>query len=213
MTDILQILIKQINKLLDDEYKICEKYESTFIEEMYNLTLQIYDNYSLILMNVYKGLYEREMSVDDVVKYFVNERLPFKAIRAKVRGVVQHPYYEKNKHRYWFALGMLGVLEGGIHQSSEILLNSPIFDSDTIQQSIITLKGGHTLVDIITLYDKNNWNSLYYIGHYAQYKTSDEQLEEMIRCSLLENIKKQIDIIDKYWQVVCNHYPYLIYRK
>lgn len=121
---------------------------------------------------------------------------------------VKHPYYNKNKNIYWFGIGVVGVLQGGLHDSTELFLNAKVGENDILSNFYVEVKGYHTIVDIISKYDRCNENSLYYSEFYEHYLGNADK-EAAIRNSLLSDIKKQIIKIDKYWQIVCDYYPKL----
>lgn len=109
----LDILIKLINQFLNENEKYYEKEFKIYIEDVYKMTEGIYSDFQRILNTTYILIKSEKMDIDDAILYLNNNRLPFKASRAKIRGIIKHPEYYKNKKAFWFAIGVVGIIEGG----------------------------------------------------------------------------------------------------
>ena len=187
-----------------------EEDRKVFVKEIFDETEKAYINFRTILQHAYFEIEIGKMTVDDAIKYFDDERLPFKSSRAKIRGYMKHPYYQRNQELELFNIGVMGVLCGGLHYVTERSLECKIKKNDKFSDTVVKFKGNHTIVDIINFYDRDNMNSLFYSDFYQHYLEKKE-LEEAIRERLLVDIKKQIDKIDKSWQIVCDYYPKIMF--
>ena len=120
------------------------------------------------------------------------------------RTILQHAYFEIEIGK------MMGVLCGGLHDTTERFLECKIKENDIFADTVVEFKGYHTIVDVINLYDRDNMNSLFYSDFFQHY-IGKKELEEAIRERLLVDIKKQIHKIDKSWQIVCDYYPKIMF--
>ena len=211
MQGYIELIINQVNKILDMGDKDKQKESEIFVQEMYEMTEKIYNDFSETLWTAYNSVINDQMTIDEAVYFLNDKRLPFKSVRAKVRGFMHHPYYYKDEHKIWFALGVIGVLEGGLHGFTEMALRSKIREED-ILNSQIYLKGNHTIVDIIARYDNESRYS-FFSSEVYKYLFNSDNVDVIIKKSLLRDIKLQINSIDESWQRVCNNYPYLIKKK
>lgn len=207
----LELLIKLVNQLLDNNEK-CHKEEFKFyIEDVYKMSEEIYMDFVKTLNTAYELIKLQEMSIDEVLLYFNDSRLPFRSSRAKIRGIIKHPDYYRNEAAFWFAIGAVGILEGGLHDSTERFLRANLQENDFSSDNRVYLKGNHTIVDIIRRYDRNNHNSLFFsdfFNHYLGEKEKDEAIKE----SLLRDIKRQIRKLDESWTLMCEYYPLLVFE-
>lgn len=205
----LEILIKFVNRLLDDNVKCREKEFKFYIENVYKMSEEIYFDFEQTLNTAYKLIKSQKMSVDDVLLYLNDSRLPFRASRAKIRGIIKHPDYYRKEEALWFAIGAVGILEGGLHDSTESFLRTNLQENDIFPANKIYLKGAHTIVDIIRRYDRNNPNSLFFSDFFGQYGEEKEKEDAICEC-LLKDIEKQIEKLDQSWALMCEYYPLLI---
>ena len=200
-------VVNGISEILFDKEK--EK-KQKFVQEIYEKTEEVYNNFYTILQYAYLEIDNENMTVDEAIFYFNNERLPFKSSRMKIRGYMKHPYYSRNQELEWFSVGVIGVLCGGMHDSIERFLNCNIKENDILVDTKVVFKGYHTIVDIINLYDRKNMDSLFYSDLY-KHCLGGEELEEAIKKRLLRDIKRQIGKIDEAWQMVCDYYPKIMF--
>ena len=136
----LDILIKLINQFLNENEKYYEKEFKIYIEDVYKMTEGIYSDFQRILNTTYILIKSEKMDIDDAILYLNNNRLPFKASRAKIRGIIKHPEYYKNKKAFWFAIGVVGIIEGGIHETTELFLKANINENSIMPEDKIYLK-------------------------------------------------------------------------
>lgn len=204
----LNLLIGLINKLLDEDEKHYAKEFKLYIEDVYKMSEEIYIDFQKILNTAYELIKSRKMNIDDAILYFNDRRLPFKSSRAKIRGIIKHPDYYRNKEGFWFAIGAAGIIEGGLHDSTERFLMANIQENAILPENKVYLKGHHTIVDIIQRYDRNNPDSLFYSDFFNHY-LGGKNKEEAIRESLLRDIKKQMRKLDESWSLMCEYYPLL----
>ena len=200
-------VVNEISEIISDKEK--EK-KQKLVQEIYEKTEEVYNNFYKILQYAYLEIDNGNMTVDEAIFYFNNERLPFKSSRMKIRGYMKHPYYSRNQELEWFNIGVMGVLCGGIHYSFERFLNCNIKENDIFVDTKVAFKGYHTIVDIINAYDRKNIASLFYSNFYKHYLVGEE-LEEAIKKSLLRDIKRQMGKIDEAWQIVCDYYPKIMF--
>lgn len=209
MLAVIEFIYEIVNKLIDDGDEIKQKEFQSFVKDIYIAAEEIYADYRKVLSFGLKSLQNNEMSIDEIILYLNDSRLPFKAARSRVRGFIKHPYYTRNEELTWFAVGIVGILEGGLHSSTERFLNAQAGDNDIFFDSRIELKGYHTIVDFINDYDRNNPKSLFYSEAFKHY-TRDLTREAAVKNRLICDIKKQIKKLDESWQLVCDHYPQII---
>ena len=200
-------IIEIVSNLTVEKVRV---HKQVFIKEIYEDTEEVFKNYYDILENAYLQVLNGAMSVDEAVQYFTEERLPFKASRMRIRGYMQHPYYSRNQSLTWFKIGIMGVLCGGMHDSIERFLLCNAKENDILEPTKVQFKGYHTIVDIINLYDRNNMDSLFYSDFYMHY-LGNKDIEEAVKERLLGDIRRQINKIDKSWQLVCEYYPKLMF--
>lgn len=208
MLELMKLVSEIANKLLDRYEDKNSKEIQILVKELFEDVQIIYSNFNEILNKAVYQLRYGEMSVDDCLVYLNNERLPFQAIRAKVRGFIKHPYYQTNPQLINFLLGIIGVLVGGLHDTTSQALDEQMRESDFIIEKYMDIKGYHTIMDIIYLYDKKNKKSLYYAERYKNYQ--ENELEKAIKSRLIEDIEKQIEKIKESWQQTCDYYALLI---
>ena len=199
-------IVNGISEMVIDKEK--EK-KQVFVKEIYEETKEVYDNFYEVLQYAYSEIDDGNMSIDEAVRYINDERLPFKSARDKVRGYMEHPYYKRNKELEWFAVGIKGVLCGGLHPTMETDLLANVNENDKFVNTVIPFKGYHTIVDIISLYDKKEDKSLFYSELYAG--MNDIEKEKIITKRLLNDIKLQISQIEKSWKTVCEYYPKIMF--
>lgn len=211
MLDVLEFIYEIVNKLIDDGDDLKQKELQSFVKDIYSATEEIYMDYRKVLSFGLKMLQKNEMSIDEVILYFNDSRLPFKASRSKVRGFIKHPYYTQNEELTWFAVGIVGILEGGLHSLTEQFLHAQAEENDIFFDTRIELKGYHTIVDFINDYDRNNPKSLFYCEAFKHY-TKDLIREDAVKNRFICDVKKQILKLDESWQLVCDHYPHLIFE-
>lgn len=210
MDERLNVLCGVVNKISESFIDKEKEKRQVFVKEIFEEIEKVYNNFMTVLYNAYSAIAVGDMTVDEAVKYFDDERLPFKSLRTKIKGFMKHPYYHKNQELEWFSIGVMGVLCGGLHDTTERFLGCEIRENDIFADTVVQFKGYHTIVDIINLYDRENKNSLFYSDFYRHY-LGGKELEIAIRERLLADIKKQIHKIDKSWQMVCDHYPKILY--
>lgn len=208
MVEAIEGIIKLVYKLIDENGKLEREELNFFVEEIYTTTEKIYNDFNHVFQKAYCLIKNGEMTVDEAIQYFDDSRLPFKSVRLKIRGVIKHPYYYRDADLIQFAIGVIGVLEGGLHDSTERILNAKPIENAIILDDKVIIKGYHTIVDVIQRYDRNNPGSLFYSEYYLHYLESD--IEEIIKKDLLRDIRKQQNKIDQYWQNVCDYYPKII---
>lgn len=206
----INFLCSIANRISEIFLSKCKENKQVFVKEIFDETEKVYSNFRTVLQHAYSTIEIGEMTVDEAVKYFDDERLPFKSSRAKIRGYMKHPYYQRNQDLEWFNIGVVGVLCGGLHDATERFLSCKIKENDIFADTVVQFKGYHTIVDIINLYDRDNMNSLFYSDFYQHY-LGGKEIEEAIRERLLVDIKKQIHKIDKSWQLVCDYYPKIMF--
>ena len=204
-----EMIIDAIYKMIDFFRNNKKEDIDLFVKDTYRTVEKIYSDYSCILKQAELEVKKGNMSIDDAVLYFDEKRLPFKSARAHIRGMMKHPYFQKSEKLGWFSIGVLGVLQGGLHDSTERSLNAKMSENAIILHDEIQMKGYHTIVDIIGRYDRNNKNSLFYAERFANWDDRTE-VENVIKQCLLSDIKKQEEKIDQSWQLVCDYYPRLI---
>lgn len=204
-----EIFIDAIYKMMDFFRNNKKEDIDLFVKETYQTVEKIYSDYSYILKHAELEIKKENMSIDDAVLYFDEKRLPFKSARAHIRGMMKHPYFQKNEDLAWFSIGVLGVLQGGLHDSTERSLYAKTSEKAIILHDEIQMKGYHTIVDIIGRYDRSNKTSLFYAERFENWDDRME-VENVIKQCLLSNIKKQEEKIDQSWQLVCDYYPKLI---
>lgn len=204
----LELLIKVVNRLLDEDEKCCEKEFKVYIEDVYKMVEEIYIDFQKTLNTAYELIKAEKMNIDDAILYFNDSRLPFKSSRAKIRGIIKHPDYYRNENAFWFAIGAVGVIEGGLHDSTERFLRANVLDNAILPEHRVFLKGNHTIVDIIKRYDRTNPSSLFYSDFFNHY-CGEKDKEEAIKESLLKDIKRQIRKLDESWALMCEYHPLL----
>lgn len=204
-----EIFIDAIYKMMDFFRNNKKEDIDLFVKETYQTVEKIYSDYSYILKHAELEIKKENMSIDDAVLYFDEKRLPFKSARAHIRGMMKHPYFQKNEDLAWFSIGVLGVLQGGLHDSTERSLYAKTSEKAIILHDEIQMKGYHTIVDIIGRYDRNNKTSLFYAERFENWDDRME-VENVIKQCLLSDIKKQEEKIDQSWQLVCDYYPKLM---
>ena len=198
-------LLEIINKLLDGRIEYEKEKRKIFVQDIYKEIEIVYNDYMKLLYYVYSKIMSGEMSIDDAVKYFNEKRLPFKSSRSKIRGFIKNPYYQRNEDLVRFAIGIAGVLQGGLHTTTRNMVFYRRKEQDIFLDKTIEFKGYHTIVHLIGMYDRNDKKSLFYSDLRKQANS-----EEIIRYRLIEDIKKQMRAIDEAWQLVCDYYPKLI---
>ena len=204
-----EIFIDAIYKMMDFFRNNKKEDIDLFVKDTYRTVEKIYSDYSRILKHAELEIKKENMSIDDAVLYFDEKRLPFKSARAHIRGMMKHPYFQKNEDLAWFSIGVLGVLQGGLHDSTERSLYAKTSEKAIILHDEIQMKGYHTIVDIIGRYDRNNKTSLFYAERFENWDDRME-VENVIKQCLLSDIKKQEEKIDQSWQLVCDYYPKLM---
>lgn len=203
MEKVIETIMNLVYKIIDIDDENNKKELQFFIKDIYEVTEKIYYDFDKVLQEAYNALDNEEMSVDEAVKYFDNSRLPFKSARAKVRGMMTHPYYCKNTEIRYFAIGVIGVLEGGLHETAEFTIIPRKSENTYIYLDKISLKGYHTIVDIIKTYDRTDPRSIFNRECYI----NDINAEEKIKQNLMSHIKRQQRTIERSWQRVCDYYP------
>ena len=88
MLELMKLVSEIANKLLDRYEDKNSKEIQILVKELFEDVQIIYSNFNEILNKAVYQLRYGEMSVDDCLIYLNNERLPFQAIRAKVRGFI-----------------------------------------------------------------------------------------------------------------------------
>lgn len=199
----IEMLMTQVNRIDADK-------KEEFVKDVYNKTEEIYLDFRKTLKHVYDSLDSDNITIDEAVKYLDNSRLPFISIRSRIRGYVIHPFYDRDENASGFAIGIMGVLMGGLHDTTEAALGTIINENDLFTNYRIQLKGHHTIVDIINLYDRNKESSLFFSDYYQQYKDSLKR-ENEIKKRLQRDLKKQIEKIDSSWNRVNEYYPKILF--
>lgn len=210
MDERISFLCKIVNGISEIVFDKEKEKKQAFVEEIYEETKEVYDNFYKILQYAYLEIDDGNMSIDEAMRYFNDERLPFKSARDKIRGYMEHPYYKRNKDLEVFAVGIKGVLCGGLHPVMEMhILPYVIKENGKFIDNVIEFRGYHTVVDLIYRYNRNNENSLFYWECYKD--LSDTEKEKIITKRLLNDIKLQIDQIEKSWKIVCEYYPKIMF--
>lgn len=210
MDERISFLCKVANHISEMVFNKEKEKKQIFVKEIYEETKEVYDNFYEILQYAYSEIDSGNMSIDEAVRYFNDERLPFKSARDKIRGYMEHPYYQRNKDLELFAVGIKGVLCGGLHPTMEMhFLPCIIRENDKFVGNVITFKGYHTVVDIIRQYDRKSKKSLFYCELYEG--LMDIEKEKKITKRLLNDIKLEIEQIEKSWRIVCEYYPKIMF--
>lgn len=149
------------------------------IEELYENTKLITDDYYKILINLKVRFLENNMTLDEVIIYLEESRIPFKTLRAYVGSFIEKGYYKKDEDIEVFLRGILGVLQGGLEKGC---LNPQIYISDTFNN--------HTILDMI-------WK--------CELLRNEENPDEL-REILLGYIEKQLHELENAWKLVCQSY-------
>ncbi len=207
--DAIQTIAKYTEKITDSINQKDTELFHEYIEKVYDLTKNVYNDFMNILYEIQRKLKNKELSVDDAVSLLDDGRLPFKCARQELRSTLNIKFYEENEETIRFAIAVYGVLQGGLHWSTELNLEHLHSLEDLIE---LRLKGAHTIVDLMVKYDRKHEESLYYNKYYIHYLGGVE-LDEKIEIDLLSDIRQQINILDKYWKKLTNSYASLKFKK
>lgn len=171
----ISYVVKAIKK--DSAYN----YE-TYIQEIYDETEKIVDNYYRILNKTKHFLENHQRSLSEIIEFLEDERVEFRTIRGKVRSIVlTDSFYLKNSDCANFMRGVLGTLQGGLE--STVLTDR---GNDEVYHN-------HTINDIIEEC-KNK----------REYENDNNKIE--LCQELIETINEQEEELSKSWDLVCKSY-------
>lgn len=181
MTDISMgvSLIKELINLVIQKKDKNNLRINQYIDDLFQKTKIIVDDYNKILIGLEIEFLQNNMTIDEVIIYLEESRIPFKALRAYVGCFIEKGYYTPNDDMEMFFRGILGVLQGGLERGESYPQR---FISDTFNN--------HTILDMI-------WR--------CELLRNEENPDEL-REILLRYIGKQVQELDNAWKLVCNSY-------
>lgn len=150
-----------------------------YIDDLFEKTRIITDDYNKILIELETQFLKNNMTIDDVIIYLEESRIPFKALRAYVGCFIEKGYYTSNDDIEMFLRGILGVLQGGL----ERVENHP-------QRYISDTFNNHTILDLI-------WRC-----ELLRMEEDPDELREI----LLRYIRNQMQELNNAWKLVCRSY-------
>ena len=175
MFKIIPSVVQMIKQDISYNYK-------TYIQEIYDETKIIVDNYFKILNETKHFLESHCKTLDEVIEFLETQRVDYRATRCEVRAIVStDPFYLQNNEYASFMRGVLGVLQGGLESNA------------LTDRGVESVYHNHTINDII---DE--------CKNAKRYINNANTIE--LNAKLIEAVTEQEEELGKSWELVCQSY-------
>lgn len=219
--------------IANKKFDISKKEEQKlFIYDVFNEVNIIVKQFANFFQNEIDNLKKRRVIYTDSLSNIENFRVKSRDVRIKIRNLIKESdYYMEDVNKKIFAIGVMGILQGGIHESvfknfnrkywGQFYFNydgliNILSKDNNIDINKLYLKEAHTLLNLID-YDKykeisnmkklwefkmNDVSSKNYKMFYRSFYKITKSAEEV----LIEDLEKQQEYIFASWEIVCIAY-------
>lgn len=210
----MEVIIKEIYSLLKNAYSIKSKKKkylfNEYVEKSYSLSKDIYTDYINIFDTTRERLLTNQFTVEQAVSFLKNNRLSFLTARQELYNTMILDHYAKADNLYQFSLDVISLLTGGLNNSEYQYIQEYLFSG---VRNFQPNRKGHTLLDLINLYDRYNESSFYQSVDLRQaFDISEDNLEEDIKLKLIKQINTQLATLEKIWRALSYDYTILKYE-